>query len=158
VDDLHARAGLPNDKMVQIHGDIFETRCSRCDFNRADYDYDYEHPPTLGYGAAGEQDGVPRCPDCGAMMRPGVVWFGEQLDPRKIDIVEDFLARGEVDRTFVVGTTALFGYIIDWAVRARGKNGELIEINPDETPLSRFATQVVREPAAIALPRLISEL
>ena len=33
VDDLHARAGMPAEKMVQIHGDIFVTRCSRCDFS-----------------------------------------------------------------------------------------------------------------------------
>ena len=91
-------------------------------------------------------------------MRPGVVWLGEQLDSRKIDIVEDYLARGDVDLTFVVGTTALFGYIVDWATRARGQNGELVEVNPDETPLSRFATKLVREPAAIALPRLINEI
>jgi len=38
VDDLHARAGLPNEKMVQIHGDIFVTRCSRCHFSRLDYE------------------------------------------------------------------------------------------------------------------------
>src|SRR5256714_6687349 len=43
VDDLHARAGLPNEKMVQIHGDIFVTRCSRCDFSRSDYENDHEH-------------------------------------------------------------------------------------------------------------------
>ena len=36
VDDLHARAGLRKEKMVQIHGDIFVTRCSRCEFSRRD--------------------------------------------------------------------------------------------------------------------------
>ena len=151
VDDLHARAGLSKDKMVQIHGNIFLTHCSHCD---------YEHPSSLRSGAAGEQgqEQEPRCSQCGALMRPGVVWFGEQLDPSKIDIVEDYLARGDVDLTFVIGTTALFGYIVDWAVRARGQNGELIEINPDETGLSRFATKLVREPAAIALPRIVDEI
>ena len=34
VDDLHVRAGLPKDEMVQIHGDIFSTKCSRCDFEQ----------------------------------------------------------------------------------------------------------------------------
>lgn len=133
VDDLHARAGLPNEKMVQIHGDIFETRCSRCEF---------------------EADAV-KCERCGALMRPGVVWFGEMLDPRKIDIVEQFLARGDVDLALVVGTTAVFGYITDWARRA---SRVLIEINPDETPLSRSATQSIHEPAAVALPRVVREL
>ena len=36
VDDLHARAGVPAKKIVQIHGDIFVTRCSRCDW-RAEF-------------------------------------------------------------------------------------------------------------------------
>jgi NAD-dependent SIR2 family protein deacetylase len=57
--------------------------------------------------------------------------------------------------TIVAGTTATFGYIIDWALRASRHGGELIEVNPEETPLSRFATRSVRKPAAIALPRLI---
>jgi NAD-dependent SIR2 family protein deacetylase len=58
----------------------------------------------------------------------------------------------------VAGTTATFGYIIDWALRARAPNGELIELNPEETPLSRFATRLVREPAAIALPRIVDQI
>src|SRR5213596_752900 len=50
VDDLQLRAGLPAEKMVQIHGDIFMTRCSRCDFRR----YEHEH-----------DDGIlPKCPQC----------------------------------------------------------------------------------------------
>jgi NAD-dependent protein deacetylase/lipoamidase len=139
VDDLHARAGLPAEKMVQIHGDIFVTRCSRCEF----FKHDHEH------------EKIPKCPQCQALMRPGVVWFGEQLDGRKIDIVEKFLAREDVDLTMVIGTTALFGYIADWATRAGGK---LIEINPDETVLSRSANQSIHEPAAVALPGLVDKL
>jgi NAD-dependent SIR2 family protein deacetylase len=55
------------------------------------------------------------------------------------------------------GTTVTFGYIIDWALRA-SRGGELIEVNPEETPLSSFATRLVRKPAAIALPRLVDDL
>ena len=91
-------------------------------------------------------------------MRPGVVWFGEQLDSRKVEIVENFLRRGSCDLVFVVGTTAVFGYIIDWAVQAAGRKGQLIEVNLEETPVSEFATQLVRGPAAIALPRIVDEL
>jgi NAD-dependent deacetylase len=159
VDDLHPRAEwegnrLPKEKMVQIHGDIFLTRCSRCDFTHRQQ----EHPPTLHSGAAGEQEKIPKCTKCDALMRPGVVWFGEELDPAKIDIVESYLARGACDVVIVAGTTATFGYIVDWALRASGKNGQLIEVNPEKTSLSQFATRVVREPAVIALPRLIDEL
>ena len=91
-------------------------------------------------------------------MRPGVVWFGEQLSRNELERVENFLDGGTCDVVIVVGTTATFGYIIDWALRASRNGGELIEVNPEETSLSRFATRLVREPAAIALPRIVNEL
>jgi NAD-dependent deacetylase len=149
VDDLHTRAGLPNGKIVQIHGDIFVTRCSRCDFSRVDHDYEHEREHEH------EGEGVPQCPRCNGLMRPGVVWFGERLDAGKIDMVENYLSAGSCDLVLVIGTTALFGYIIDWALRGRGTFGELIEINPEETALSKFATKLVHKPAAVALPSLM---
>jgi NAD-dependent deacetylase len=91
-------------------------------------------------------------------MRPGVVWFGEQLDPLKIGRVEEFLSHGSCDYVLVVGTTATFGYIVDWALRGSRLGGELIEVNPDETSLSQFATRIVREPAALAIPRLVNQI
>jgi NAD-dependent deacetylase len=141
VDDLHARAGLARGKMVQIHGDIFVTRCSRCRLEREQ-----------------EHEDIPKCSECGGLMRPGVIWFGEQLDRHKIAVVEDFLAAGPCDLVMVIDTTAVFGYIIDWALRARGRSGELIEVNLEETPLSQFATRTIREPAAMALPGLLNSL
>ena len=91
-------------------------------------------------------------------MRPGVVWFGEQLPWNEIERVETYLDGGPCDVVIVAGTTATFGYIVDWALRAKRDNSELIEVNPEETPLSRFATQLVRELAAIALPRIVDGL
>jgi NAD-dependent deacetylase len=91
-------------------------------------------------------------------MRPGVVWFGEQLPWNEVQRVESYLDRGPCDVVIVAGTTATFGYIVDWALRASGDGGELIEVNPEETALSQFATQLVREPAAIALPQIVDQL
>jgi NAD-dependent deacetylase len=90
-------------------------------------------------------------------MRPGVVWFGEQLPWKELQRVENFLDGGACNIVIVVGTTATFGYIVDWALRA-SRGGELIEVNPEETPLSRFATRLVCEPAAVALPRIVDAL
>jgi len=91
-------------------------------------------------------------------MRPGVVWFGEQLPWNELERVENFLDGGACDVVIVAGTTATFGYIIDWALRASRDCAELIEVNPEETVLSRFATRLVREAAAIALPRIVEHL
>jgi NAD-dependent deacetylase len=149
VDDLHARArwngtSLPREKMVQVHGDIFVTRCSNCEAAFREEEK--------------EEEALPKCDQCGALMRPGVIWFGEQLDAAEIMRVEDFLARGSCDLAVVVGTTATFGYIIDWALRARGDNGRLAEINPEETALSRFATETIRASAAVTLPDFVDRL
>jgi NAD-dependent deacetylase len=169
VDDLHERAGLAKAEMVQIHGDIFVTKCSRCDFAYVGRDGSPEPPMD---GVIGAPDGrlrsiaptsendanLPLCPECNAPMRPGVVWFGEPLPSRETERVENYLQRDSCGVVIVAGTTATFGYIIDWALRASRRGGELIEVNPEETPLSRFATRLVREPAAIALPRLVDKL
>ena len=145
VDDLHARAGIPAQRMVRIHGDIFVTRCSRCEFEREEYEHEHG-------------DSIPRCSQCAALMRPGVVWFGEQLSRNELERVEDFLGRGDCDVVIVAGTTATFGYIIDWAFRGSRDGAELVEVNPEETQLSRFATRLIREPVAMALPRIVDEL
>ena len=180
VDDLHARAGMPAEKMVRIHGDIFVTRCSRCEFSYAGRGGSPEPP---GAGAIQSQSGrlrsrngceataglsiaptsdsdvdLPLCPNCHALLRPGVVWFGEQMSRNELERVENFLDVGACDVVIVAGTTATFGYIIDWALRGSRDGAELIEVNPEETPFSRFATRLVREAAAIALPRIVDEL
>jgi NAD-dependent deacetylase len=130
VDDLHERAGLAKEKIIQIHGDIFLTKCSRCDFEQ-----EQEHEQ--------KQNGVLRCTKCSTLMRPGVIWFGEPLPLRETERVEKYLQRDSCGVVIVAGTTATFGYIIDWALRASRRGGELIEVNPEETPLSRFATRLV---------------
>jgi NAD-dependent deacetylase len=175
VDDLHARAGSPKEKIVQIHGDIFVTRCSHCDFQFRDKGRgDSPEPPTAhatdvldgrlrSIAPTSKRDDkndvdLPRCPKCWSLMRPGVVWFGEQLPSDDLRRVENYLEVGPCDFVIVAGTTATFGYIIDWALRASANDGELVDVNPEETPLSQFATQRVREPAAIALPRLADQL
>lgn len=149
VDDLHARAAwrgrrLAPEQIVQIHGNIFVTRCLRCDFSRSE--------------TPADATGVPTCPRCGSPLRPGVVWFDEELDPAEITRVETFLARGPCDCVVVVGTTAVFDYIKNWSVSAKGAHGRLIEINPLESELSRHATEHLRQPATVALPQVVHQL
>ena len=149
VDDLHDRAQSGDrriflDRLVRIHGDIFLTRCSHCDHRF------YEHNADSG--------DLPLCEKCGAMMRPGVVWFGEMLDVNQITQVESWLNKGPCDRVFVIGTTAMFGYIVNWALRGAGEKGNLIEINPDTTALSEFATESIHQPAGVVMPRLVDGL
>lgn len=67
---------------------------------------------------------------CHCLMRSGVVWFDEELDPREEDRAREFLAKGDCHVVLAIGTTAMFDYILQWAAAGRGKNDWLVEINP----------------------------
>src|SRR5439155_26805865 len=119
VDDLHARAGIEKENIVQIHGDIFVTCCSRCEFSYAGRGGSPEPPESWATKSksgrlrsiAPTSDNhlnLPKCPNCAALMRPRVVWFGEQLARSELERVEDFLDGGACDGVIVAGTTATF--------------------------------------------------
>ena len=142
VDDLHERAGAVPARTVHVHGDLFTDRCSRCVFaTRSEAPFD---PP-------GE------CPRCGARLRPGVVWFGEQLDPRDVRRVETFLHEGPCDLVVTVGTTAAFRYIIDWVERAVRSGAWHVDVNPEPNPLGEAADEAHRGRGAEVLPRLFPQ-
>jgi NAD-dependent deacetylase len=150
VDDLHERAGFPQDALVHIHGELLVDRCTRCAHRARDIT-----PP----GAANPSAPLPRCPRCGALVRPAVVWFGERLDLEPLERVEAWLRAGPVDATVVVGTTATFPYIVDWATRGvRRSGGRLYEVNPEETPVSAAADERFTQPAGEAVPALVERL
>jgi len=161
VDDLHERAGTPPEHLVHIHGEIFRSACTRCDYSHYSGPSEGPEPPRRATTAEPSSptrthDTVapappPRCPRCRALLRPGVVWFGEMLDGAAIARVERFFTGGDVDLVLTIGTTALFDYVVDWSTRT----GRLVEINPEPTPLSAHAAHVVRAPAGQALPLLL---
>jgi NAD-dependent deacetylase len=149
VDDLHQRAEweghrLPAHQIVSIHGDLFVTRCSRCDVSRR--------------AGAEDEAGVPVCPACGGLMRPGVIWFDEELVPDDVERVDRFLAGGPCDPVLVVGTTAAFDYIVSWVARAAGPTGRILEVNPEPSEISGLAAVRIRERAARAVPDIVDEL
>jgi len=143
VDDLHERARTPFDRLVHVHGDLFRNRCNHCEYSDREVLEGQALPP--------------QCPQCKAgLLRPGVVWFGEMLDPRVLLRVDDFIRLGRCDLVLLIGTTAAFPYIVDWATRAKDHNGILVEINPEQTVISEMADVVYRQRAAEVLPELLS--
>jgi NAD-dependent deacetylase len=146
VDDLHERAGLPHAQLVHVHGRILESRCLAC-----------------GATAPADADDARRaCPSCGAReLRPAVVWFDEELPPAEVARVEAHLDHGPCDLVLVVGTTASFPYVLDWAHRAAGAAGLIVDVNPEASGLAAALgprVQHVRARAAAALPALVAAL
>jgi len=109
VDDLHCACRTTDGEELQIHGDIFVTRCSQCDFRRRDSKHDHEQQ---------QEDVVPRVPECDTLMRARVVLVRGTAAWSEVQRVEEYLDRVACDLVIVAGTTATFGYIIDWALRA----------------------------------------
>ena len=140
VDGLHRRAGSRN--VIEIHGSITQTIClAKCGFVEND-------PAGLPKGEP------PRCPRCGDWLRPGVVWFGEMLDPDRLAAAE--AAAADCDVMLVVGTSGLVYPAAGLPLTARRAGAQVIVVNPSDSDLDPVARIVVRATAAVALPRLLA--
>jgi NAD-dependent deacetylase len=153
VDGLHAAAaraeagpGDPAAAMpVELHGSLFRDRCADCGAPR-------EPEGELSIDASSEA-ALPRC-RCGGLVRPGVVWFGEQLPERALEAAVD--AARQADVCLVIGTSAVVYPAAGIAVAAMEHGAALIEVNPEETPFTPHATVSLRGTAATTVPGLLA--
>lgn len=122
VDRLHQRAGSSN--VVELHGNLTQARCEHCGEV-----FPLPEPEALVL--------PPRCPGCGGRGRPNVVWFGEYLPEDALDAAQQAFAGCEV--ALVIGTSGVVEPAASLGRFARRAGGFLIEINPEETPLSTAA-------------------
>ncbi len=137
VDGLHRRAGSA--EVVEIHGSLWTLRCTRCR-----YEEENETTPLMEI--------PPRCA-CGAILRPGVVWFGEGLDGRVWRRAEELVRKS--DLLFVIGTSSVVYPAASLAPIAKQSGACIVEINIDDTPLSGFADAHFRLPACEICPALL---
>ena len=136
VDGLHQAAG--SGRVLELHGNVWRLRCMRC--GRIEEDHRVPLP-----------DLPPHCSACDGLLRPDVVWFGESLPREVLDAA--WAAAGRCGTMLVIGTSALVEPAASLPLVAVRKGAGLVEINPQVTPLSKHAHQVLREPAGEALPR-----
>jgi NAD-dependent deacetylase len=137
VDGLHRRAG--NQNVIELHGNIRRSKCSR---------------EAIVVEPHGDDTGVPpSCPRCGASLRPDVVWFGEALPVGALN--EAFDASRNCDLLFSVGTSGLVQPAASLPFEALRSGAVLVEVNPDETTLTRHASYSLRGRAGEMLPKLV---
>ena len=137
VDGLHRAAGSRN--VVELHGNIRRTRC-----------FDRSHPIER-WDETGEVP--PRCPACGSLLRPDVVWFGERLPESAL--AQALSATASCDVFLCVGTSAVVEPAASMPFAALQSGAVVVEINPQPTPLSSRAHHVLNAPAGLALPKLV---
>lgn len=147
IDDLSERAG--SRQIAKIHGDLMAVWCTRCSWRGF-----LDEP--LQIESLAHARTLPTCPECGSLARPGIVWFGESLPKGVINQALAFSM--EADAILIVGTSGAVsgGYGLADNVSALG--GGVIELNPQETCLSRLADVCIRASSADALPALLALL
>lgn len=140
VDGLHRKAG--SDNVIEVHGTIWKWRCAGCGKRVTKGPEPFEEYPA-------------RC-GCGRMMRPDVVWFGEQLPPEALEACERAL-RG-CDFFISVGTSAVVYPVAGFISAARAAGARTVEINPEPTPVSSLVDWSLRGRSGEILPRLVETL
>jgi NAD-dependent deacetylase len=137
IDGLHAKAGSKN--IIELHGNIWKTRCT-------------QEGTVFEPGAAQAEESLPRCPNCGALLRPHVVWFGEMLDRKVLEKAFTLSAACRV--MLVVGTSAYVQPAASLPLTAVQAGAGLIEINPEPTPLTEMSHLFLRGKSGEILPAL----
>lgn len=125
VDNLHQRAG--SEHVIELHGNIHRNKCLRCQQPMDVDSFDTKEIPTC---------------TCGGMVRPDVVWFGEMLPEWEIATAIEKSRYAELFLT--IGTSAEVFPAADLPVLAKRCGAYLVEINPDETPISDHADEIAR--------------
>ena len=137
VDGLHRLAG--SEKLVELHGNIWRTRCvadGRISNNR-------EVPLAMI---------PPKC-ECGALLRPHIVWFGESLDEEDFSVVLNAARNCEV--MMVVGTSSVILQAAALAGMAKESGAFVVEVNPDETAITGLADVSMRGRSGEILPQIV---
>ena len=139
IDGLHQKAG--SKKVIELHGNIWRVRCTLCDYIGYNYDVPLREIP-------------PRCPKCGELLRPDVVWFGEPV----YGIEDAFKIARESDIFIVVGTSAQVYPAASMPYIAKDYGAKIVEINIERTPVSVIADYIILKKASKALDELFQKL
>ncbi|WFO75087.1 NAD-dependent deacylase [Desulfurococcaceae archaeon MEX13E-LK6-19] len=133
VDGLHREAG--SRCIVELHGSIRRVKCIECDYKSV-----VDKPP---------EEIPPKCPMCGGLLRPDVVWFGEPLPEDEWRKAVEHASRA--DTVLVIGTSGVVYPAAYIPYLVKENNGIVVEVNIDDTPITRIADYVLRGKAGEVL-------
>ena len=140
VDGLHQRAGSGKRfPVIELHGNIQRSKCFS------------ENRPVESWEENGEVP--PRCPYCGDLVRPDVVWFGEALPEEALQSAWEAARSCEI--FFSIGTSALVQPAASMPYAALQAGAVLVEVNLTPTPLSERAHFILAGQSGLVLPALV---
>ncbi len=137
VDDLHQQAG--SNCVIELHGNIKWLRCTNCSYS-ARISKPIEEIP-------------PKCPKCGSLLRPDVVFFGEPLPPEALFKAYELCMKADV--MLVAGTSAVVmpAGMLPQIVKESG--GKVIEVNLEPSAVSPIADITILGKAGEVLPKIV---
>lgn len=143
IDGLHSKAGSRN--VVEFHGSTRELVCRRCGRRVAATDEALD---------SGLLDSLPpRCPDCGGLLKPDFVFFGEGIPQDAYS--EAFSAASEADACLIIGSTGVVYPAAQVPIMAKRAGAKLIEVDPGDTEFSASIVDFhIRLGASEAMTRL----
>jgi NAD-dependent protein deacetylase/lipoamidase len=147
IDGLHHRAGSPPERVLELHGTMFDVICVGCG----------DRSPmarALDRVRAGDAD--PACERCGGILKSATVMFGQPLDRQVLAAAVS--AASACDLMIAVGSTLTVEPAASLCAVAAEAGAYLIVVNRDPTPYDALATEVIREPIGQAVPRIIGDL
>jgi len=144
IDGLHQKAGVPDSRMVELHGTGLRCTCLDCGFPS----------PTEDTMAEWKESGEPpECPECGGWMKPATISFGQSLN--EVDLQKAADLCGKADVFIAVGSSLTVQPAASFPVLAR-RNGALLAIvNRNETALDDLADVLLQGEIGSILPSLI---
>ena len=140
VDGLHQRAGSRN--VIELHGNITRTKC----FDEGTVISSW---PDTG-------DVPPKCPNCGGLLRPDVVWFEEPMPEAEMERAAE--ASTHCDVFLSIGTSTVVQPAASLPFEALRSGATAVEINPQPTPFTAEADYVLAGAAGILLPQMLASL
>jgi NAD-dependent deacetylase len=140
VDGLHQRAGSRH--VIELHGNITRTKCS--------------DESTIVSSWKDTGDVPPKCPACGGLLRPDVLWFEEPMPEEEMQ--EAMTASTHCDFFFSIGTSTVVYPAAALPSEALRSGATVVEINPQPTPFTPQAHFALAGAAGIVLPELVKAL
>ena len=142
VDNLHKRAG--SSKIFELHGNIERNYCIDCKKWFNDVEVDESKKSAL------------KCDECGGLIRPDVVWFGEYLPQDQFQKSE--IEASKSDICFVIGTSAIVYPAAYIPITALQSGSYLVEVNIESTEFTRNAHYSMFGEAGKMLPKVLEEV
>ena len=140
VDGLHGRTGIKN--IVEIHGNLWKVRCTRDNRTSMLMDIPLKTIP-------------PVC-ECGNILRPDVVWFGESIPSEALQTSYNVMSL--CDTLMVVGTSGVVYPVASFPETVKGNGGFVIEVNLEPTPITQAADVSLFGKLGDILPAIVEGL